>query len=182
MLCPYLIKVVLYFYTNIILLFSYLHTSLSCHVWFNQRGFGSIYTDRKHTQRIGGMHMNKFLKVYEFIGQVENFLSSFFFIVMVSIIFVAGFGRTIGYPIRWAMDTSTFLFAWAVFFSADIAMRKNRHVSVEILVNRLPKKIQNYIALLNYVIIVIFLAFLIIYGIKLCFITRFMFEPKFPRR
>ena len=90
-----------------------------------------------------------------------------------SIIFVAGFGRTIGYPIRWAMDTSTFLFAWAVFFSADIAMRKNRHVSVEILVNRLPKKIQNYIALLNYVIIVIFLAFLIIYGIKLCFITRF---------
>jgi len=71
------------------------------------------------------------------------------------------------------MDTSTFLFAWAVFFSADIAMRKNRHVSVEILVNRLPKKIQSYIALLNYVIIVVFLAFLIIYGIKLCFITRF---------
>lgn len=119
------------------------------------------------------MHVNKFLKAYEFIGQVENFLSSFFFIVMVSIIFAAGFGRSIGYPVRWAIDTSTFLFAWAVFFSADIAMRKNRHVSVEILVNKLPKKIQKYIALLNYVIIVIFLAFLIIYGIKLCFITRF---------
>jgi len=59
---------------------------------------------------------------------------------MVCIIFAAGFGRSIGYPIGWAMDTSTFLFAWAVFFSADIAMRKNRHVSVEILVNRLPKK------------------------------------------
>jgi len=119
------------------------------------------------------MHVNKFLKAYEFIGQAENFLSSFFFIVMVCIIFAAGFGRSIGYPIGWAMDTSTFLFAWAVFFSADIAMRKNRHVSVEILVNRLPKKIQSYIALLNYVIIVVFLGFLIIYGIKLCFITRF---------
>lgn len=119
--------------------------------------------------------MNKFKKAYEFIGQAENVLASFFFIVMVCIIFAAGFGRTMGYPIGWAMDTSTFLFAWAVFFSADIAMRKNRHVhvSVEILVNRLPKKIQSYIALLNYVIIVIFLAFLIVYGIKLCFITRF---------
>ena len=117
--------------------------------------------------------MNKFLKAYEFIGQAENFLSSLFFVVMVIIIFVAGFGRSIGYPIRWAMDASTFLFAWAVFFSADLAMRNNRHVSVEILVNRLPKKIQSYIALLNYLIIVVFLVFLIIYGIKLCFITRF---------
>ena len=117
--------------------------------------------------------MNKFVKVYDVIGQIEKLLSSLFFVVMVIIIFVAGFGRSIGYPIRWAMDASTFLFAWAVFFSADLAMRNNRHVSVEILVNRLPKKIQSYIALLNYLIIVVFLFFLIIYGIKLCFITRF---------
>jgi len=117
--------------------------------------------------------LNKFKKAYEFIGQVENVLASFFFIVMVSIIFAAGFGRSIGYPIGWAMDTSTFLFAWAVFFSADIAMRHNRHVSVEILVNKLPKKLQSHIVLLNYVIIVVFLAFLIRYGIQLCFITRF---------
>jgi len=117
--------------------------------------------------------VNKFKKAYEFIGQAENFLSSLFFIVMVSIIFAAGFGRSIGYPIGWAMDTSTFLFAWAVFFSADLAMRKNRHVNVEILVNKFPRKIQSYIALLNYIIIVVFLIFLIVYGIKLSFITRF---------
>ncbi len=117
--------------------------------------------------------MNKFIKAYEFIGYAENFLSSLFFIVMVCIIFAAGFGRTLGYPLGWAMDTSTFLFAWAVFFSADLAMRKNRHVNVEILVNKFPRKIQNYITLLNYVIIIIFLVFLIVYGIKLCFITRF---------
>ena len=30
MLCPYSIKIILYFYTNIISLFSYIHTSLSC--------------------------------------------------------------------------------------------------------------------------------------------------------
>jgi len=117
--------------------------------------------------------VNKFLKTYEFIGKAENFVAGCFFVIIVCTIFVAGFGRSIGYPIRWAMDFSTFLFAWAVFFSADVAMRKDRHVNVEILVNKLPKKVQNYLALLNYAIIIVFLVFLIVYGIKLCYITRF---------
>ncbi|MFW6149331.1 MAG: TRAP transporter small permease [Atribacterota bacterium] len=117
--------------------------------------------------------MNKFMKVYEMIGKIEHVLASIFLIIMVIIIFFAGFSRSIGYPIRWAIDASTFLFAWAVFFSADLAMRNNRHVNVEIIINRLPKKAQNYLNLLNYFIIVIFLSFLIGYGIKLCFITRF---------
>ncbi|MDD3656757.1 MAG: TRAP transporter small permease [Atribacterota bacterium] len=117
--------------------------------------------------------MNRFRKTYEFIGKAENFIAGWLFVVIVCIIFVAGFGRSIGYPIRWAMDASTFLFAWAVFFSADITMRKDRHVNVEILVNRFPDKIKNYLTLLNYIIIIVFLFFLIVYGIKLCFITRF---------
>jgi len=117
--------------------------------------------------------MNKLTKVYNIIGRVEQLISGFFLTVMVLIIFTAGFGRTIGFPIRWAMDMSTFLFAWAVFFSADIAMRNNRHVSVDTFVSRLPKKLQNYIVLLNYIMIVIFLVFLIRYGILLCYITRF---------
>ncbi|MDX9799615.1 MAG: TRAP transporter small permease subunit [Bacteroidales bacterium] len=117
--------------------------------------------------------MNKFRKVHEFIGEVEIFVASWLFVIIVCIIFTAGFGRSIGYPIIWAMDASTFLFAWAVFFSADIAMSKDRHVNVEILINRLPRKIKSYITIFNYLIIIVFLLFLIIYGIKLCFITRF---------
>ena len=117
--------------------------------------------------------MNRFKKVYDYIGYIERFLSSFLFVIMVLIIFSAGFGRSIGYPIGWAIDVSTFLFAWAVFFSADLVMRNDRHVNVEVLINRLPKKIQNIIYVINYAIIVIFLSFLIVYGIKLCFITRF---------
>ena len=117
--------------------------------------------------------MNKLKKAYNIIGQVEVLISGLFLTIMVLIIFAAGLGRTIGFPIRWAMDMSTFLFAWAVFFSADIAMRNNRHVSVKEFVNRLPKKLQNYIVLLNYFIILVFLAFMIRYGILLSYITRF---------
>jgi len=117
--------------------------------------------------------VNEFRKAYKFIGKVENFIAGVLFVIIVCVIFTAGLGRSIGHPIRWAMDASTFLFAWAVFFSADVAMRKDRHVNVEILVRKLPKKMQSYLVLFNYIIIIIFLVFLIIYGIKLCFITRF---------
>lgn len=117
--------------------------------------------------------MNKLKKAYSIIGQVEELISGSFLTVMVLVIFAAGLGRTIGYPIGWAMDLSTFLFAWTVFFSADLAMRNDKLVSVKALVNKLPKKLQNHIVLLNYFIILIFLVFLIRYGIELSYITRF---------
>jgi len=52
-------------------------------------------------------------------------------------------------------------------------MRNDRHVNVEVLINRLPRKVQNYLNLINHFIIIIFLLFLIGYGIKLSYITRF---------
>ncbi|KUK77394.1 MAG: Tripartite ATP-independent periplasmic transporter dctq component [candidate division WS6 bacterium 34_10] len=122
---------------------------------------------------MGGIEVNKFMKFYEIIGKMEHLIASSFLVIMVIIIFSAGFGRSIGYPIRWAIDASTFLFAWAAFFSADLAMRYNRHVNVEIIINRLPQRAQNYLNLVNYSIITIFLLFLIGYGIQLSYITRF---------
>ncbi|GAB4112258.1 MAG: TRAP transporter small permease [Candidatus Caldatribacteriota bacterium] len=117
--------------------------------------------------------MEKFLRFYELVGRAEKLIVGFLLVIIVCTIFAAGFGRSLGYPIRWAMDFSTFLFAWAVFFGADVAMREDRHMNVEILVSKLPKRVQSYLILLNYVIIIIFLIFLIVYGIKLSYITRF---------
>jgi len=98
------------------------------------------------------MLVEKFLKFYELVGRAEKFIVGFLLVIIVCTIFAAGFGRSLGYPIRWAMDFSTFLFAWAVFFGADVAMREDRHMNVEILVSKLPKRVQSYLVLLNYVI------------------------------
>lgn len=122
---------------------------------------------------MGGVLVEKFLRFYELVGRAEKLIVGFLLVIIVCTIFAAGFGRSLGYPIRWAMDFSTFLFAWAVFFGADVAMREDRHMNVEILVSKLPKRVQSYLILLNYVIIIIFLIFLIVYGIKLSYITRF---------
>ncbi|MDI3543598.1 MAG: TRAP-type transport system small permease protein [Candidatus Atribacteria bacterium] len=112
-------------------------------------------------------------KIYNLLCRGEEIAAGVLLVAIMVVVFAAGFGRTIGYPIQWGMEMSTFLFAWAVFFSADAAWRKNRHVSVEVLVNKLPEKVRYYITLFNHFLIFGFLLLLIGYGIPLCYHTRF---------
>ncbi|NLW56640.1 MAG: TRAP transporter small permease [Firmicutes bacterium] len=117
--------------------------------------------------------MNKLKKVYEAVCRVEEALAGFLLVVILVLVFAAAVGRTFGHPISWAMDMSVFLFAWTVFFSADVAMRKDKHVNVDFLVSKLPEKVQYYLKVVNYLIIDAFIAFLIVYGIPLSYFTRF---------
>lgn len=112
-------------------------------------------------------------RIYDLLCRGEEIAAGALIVVIMVVVFAAGFGRTIGYPIQWGMEMSTFLFAWAVFFSADAAWRRNRHVSVEVLVRRFPAKAQYYITLVNHFLILGFLLLLIGYGIPLCYYTRF---------
>jgi TRAP-type C4-dicarboxylate transport system permease small subunit len=112
-------------------------------------------------------------KIYEFICQAEEVLAGILLVAVVTVIFIAAVGRTMGHPVRWGMDMATFLFAWTAFFSADAAMRRDKHVSVDFFVERLSENAQYFIKLLNYFIILAFLAFLIGYGSWLSYYTRF---------
>lgn len=82
--------------------------------------------------------------------------------------------RSLHHPVIWAVDAATFLFAWCVFLSADIAMRNDKLVSIDVLTSRLPEKARFYLKLFNYIIIILFLAFLIWYGLSLCYTSRFV--------
>ena len=83
------------------------------------------------------------------------------------LVFAAALGRSLYYPLNWAMDAATFLFAWTVFLGADAAMRLDRLFCIEIITAKLPQKVQLYLKLINHVIIVIFLVGMI--GYRLLF-------------
>ncbi|MCR4401619.1 MAG: TRAP transporter small permease [Firmicutes bacterium] len=117
--------------------------------------------------------MRTLARVYDRICRIEESVAGFLLVAILVLIFGAAVARGLGHPLAWGMDMATFLFAWAVFFSADAAMRKDRHVSVDLFVSRLPKRIQLYIAVLNHLIIVAFLGFLIVYGVWMSYLTRF---------
>jgi len=116
--------------------------------------------------------MSVFMKIYEAIGKVEMWISKGALALLTALVFASALARTLNYPIAWAVDMATFLFAWAVFLSADAAMRKDKLISINLLMDRLPPRFQLYLKILNYAIIIIFLAIMVYYGFHLSYTTR----------
>jgi TRAP-type C4-dicarboxylate transport system permease small subunit len=92
--------------------------------------------------------------------------------VLSLLVLLAAVARTLHYPMNWAMDAATFLFAWTVFLGADAAMRLDRLFCIEVITGKLPRKAQLYVQCINYVIIVVFLLGMIGYGLWLSYTTR----------
>lgn len=111
-------------------------------------------------------------KLYAFICKAEMLLAKITLALLSLLVLVAAIARTLRYPIMWAMDAATFLFAWTVFFGADVALRLDRLFCIEIITLRLSKKAQAYLKIVNYIIIIAFLCGMIGYGLRLSYTTR----------
>ena len=112
-------------------------------------------------------------RIYEFICKKEILAAQCALGILSLLVFAAAVGRFLYYPLNWAMDAATFLFAWTVFLGADAAMRLDRLFCIEVLTGRLPRKAQLYLKMVNYLIIAVFLAGMIGYGVPLSWTTRF---------
>jgi len=112
-------------------------------------------------------------KFYDFICRQEMEIAKYSLGILSLLVFVAAVARTLHYPLNWAMDAATFLFAWTVFLGADAAMRLDRLFCIEVLTSKLSQKAQLYFKMVNYIIIAIFLVGMIGYGIPLSYTTRF---------
>ena len=111
-------------------------------------------------------------KFYQRFCQVETVLAVTCLVAMMLIVFSAAVLRACGKPINWSMDVALFLTAWATFLGADVAYRSGKLVMVDILTGRFPKKYQDWLAAVMYVLILGFLAMMIVYGVKLSITTR----------
>ncbi len=112
-------------------------------------------------------------KIYDFLGKVEIFLAQIFLVSIVILVFTAGISRTLKNPIRWANPLASFLFAWTAFLATDIAFRRDKLMTIDFFVNKLPEKVKAIIRIINYIIITGFLIFLIRFGIEAAYDMRF---------
>lgn len=111
-------------------------------------------------------------KFYELVVRFEVRAAMACLAVMSALVLYSAITRSIGHPVKWAVDAATFLFAWCVFLGSDAAMRHDKLFAIEVLTSRLPKKVQYWIKLVNWGVIIAFLAFLIVYGVILSYDTR----------
>lgn len=110
-------------------------------------------------------------KLYSRTGTIETVVSAACLVSCCLVIFIAALARAFDRPLNWSQDLSLFLFAWSVFLSADVALRKDRMVRFELLVDKFSPKVARIVAVACYLIIFGFLIALVIYGIKLSFIS-----------
>ena len=121
-------------------------------------------------------------KLYGRICKSEVYVAAFCFTAACLTLFTAAIFRTLGRPLNWSMDISLFLFSWSVFLSADVALRAGKLVTVEVLFNQFKPALQKWLKIISYCVIFVFLLALVVYGIRLSFITRaraFQGIPKF---
>jgi TRAP-type C4-dicarboxylate transport system permease small subunit len=111
-------------------------------------------------------------KLYAWVCAAEAFLARTFLLTMVALIFGSGIARLLGSPINWAIDVATCIFAWGCFFSADVAWRRSKLMSVELLTNRLPARGQKACRMVNYCILTAFLLYVIPAGVWLSYVSR----------
>jgi TRAP-type C4-dicarboxylate transport system permease small subunit len=91
-------------------------------------------------------------------------------VLMAAILAVLGlqvFTRyVLGNPLSWTEEVARHLFIWMVFFGASAAIRDGTHVSIDLLVSRLPKGLHAAVTAVNALLILFFLGNVLYWGIK----------------
>ncbi|PUU89311.1 TRAP transporter small permease [Halanaerobium sp.] len=105
--------------------------------------------------------------IYKKLIVFEELITKIFLCVIILLVFIAALMRSIKLPLNWAVDIAQLLFAWTIFIGADIAMRRKKLMGVDIITEKLSKKLHKAIKLLFSLIIIIFLSLLLFYGIQL---------------
>ena len=99
--------------------------------------------------------------------QLEERLAMAFFAGTSFFVLIGAITRTIGSPVIWAVDLAQLCFVWACMLGADLAMKKNAHIEIDIVVRHFPAATRRLIAITWLFAIATFLAMLVWYGTML---------------
>ena len=98
-------------------------------------------------------------KILNIVRKIINYLVIIFFVYMVLAVFYQVLGRYIfSYKLGAAAETATFAQIWMILLASGIAMRKNMHVGVDILLRKLNIKFQKIIITVSSLITIVFLS------------------------
>lgn len=106
-------------------------------------------------------------RIYKAYCRLEIFLTATAFFTIIALTFGNAVLRWFNHPIVANDDLCSLLFAWVSFLGADIALRSNRLVGMDILTMTLPIRIQKALQLIVYGVMMATLGLLIVQGFGL---------------
>lgn len=100
---------------------------------------------------------------------VEYIIAQIILVLIVLFVFSDAVMRYAGFPLVWASDIAKLLFTWLVFLGGDIALRHNRHIGIDLIVNMLPNRLKRIVLIFIQLLIAAFLIAIAWYGLSLTF-------------
>ena len=105
------------------------------------------------------------------ISKIEIRISEILLVFIIVFVFCAALLRCLGFPLVWSVDLAQLLFVWICFIGADIALQNNKHIGVDLLTRKLPRKVQKTILVPTYALLIAFLSLIAVYGVYLAIIN-----------
>ena len=97
----------------------------------------------------------------------EERLAMAFFAGTSIFVLIGAITRTAGSPVIWAVDLAQLCFAWACVLGADLALKKNAHIEIDIVVRHFSTAARRNLAIVWMIAMAAFLAMLVWYGTQL---------------
>jgi TRAP-type C4-dicarboxylate transport system permease small subunit len=117
----------------------------------------------------------KLTQVCDWINRLLVALTAILLFVMLIFSGVAIFSRyVLAAPLVWAGDIILAGFVWLCLLGISIAYRSMSHVSIDIVVNKLPEKFRSKLLLVTHLTILAFSTYLTIQGIHVVLVTTDM--------
>lgn len=107
-------------------------------------------------------------KAGDILYKAECVVAGFAFVVMVGVIVFNVIARYIMHSsFAWAEEISYLGFNWAVFFGICVVYRNQGLISIDVLVDHLPKKVQNVVQIATFAVVGLANIALVVWGMQL---------------
>jgi len=122
-----------------------------------------------------------FNRILNPINKLIRLLMILSFSIMVVLIFAQIIYRYVLIrPIPWAEEAARFFFVWATFLGASVAVKNRAHINVSFLVDKISENYKKYakpLILSSYILCIIFLSTIAIYGLRISFLVTKQTSP-----
>ena len=92
-----------------------------------------------------------------------------FMVILVTMVLQIFFRYVFSAPLTWTEELARYLYIWACWCGAPVAMRRGNHVAITVLSERLPRRVAQGVSLLTQAVGLFFLFELALQGTKLTF-------------
>jgi TRAP-type C4-dicarboxylate transport system permease small subunit len=90
-----------------------------------------------------------------------------FMAILVTMVLQIFFRYVLSAPLTWTEELARYLYIWACWFGAPVAMRRGNHVVITVLVERFPRRLGQGLALITQIVALFFLLELAYQGMLL---------------